>query len=42
VLAGTYGLKTLVDIGLAPQSALAKLGYRHYDRLDAMRADEKR
>jgi len=42
VLAGTYGIKTLVDIGLAPQSALAKLGYRHYDRLDAMRADEKR
>ncbi len=33
VLAGTYGLKTLVDIGLAPKSALAKLGYRHYDRL---------
>ena len=33
VLAGTYGLKTLVDIGLAPQTALRKLGYRHYDRL---------
>jgi len=42
VLAGTYALKTLVDIGLAPQSALTKLGYRHYDRLDAMRADENR
>ncbi len=33
VLAGTYGLKTLVDIGLAPKSALDKLGYHHYDRL---------
>ncbi|HJK92976.1 MAG TPA: 2-oxoglutarate and iron-dependent oxygenase domain-containing protein [Polyangiaceae bacterium LLY-WYZ-15_(1-7)] len=33
VLAGTYGLKTLVDIGLAPKDALEKLGYRHYDRL---------
>jgi hypothetical protein len=42
VLAGTYALKTLVDIGLAPESALTKLGYRHYDRLDAMRADERR
>ncbi len=37
VLAGTYGLKTLVDIGLAPKSALSKLGYRHYDRLAAAR-----
>jgi isopenicillin N synthase-like dioxygenase len=33
VLAGTYSLKTLVDIGLAPKSAVDKLGYRHYDRL---------
>ncbi len=33
VLAGTYGIKTLVDIGLAPESALQKLGYRHYERL---------
>ncbi|MAQ18958.1 MAG: oxidoreductase [Sandaracinus sp.] len=33
VLAGTYGLKTLVDIGLAPKTALNKLGYHHYDRL---------
>ena len=33
VLAGTYSLKTLVDIGLAPPSALDSLGYRHYDRL---------
>lgn len=33
VLAGTYGLKTLVDIGLAPKDALNKLGYHHYDRL---------
>lgn len=40
VLAGTYSLKTLVDIGLAPRSALEKLGYRHYDRLDEMRAGE--
>lgn len=40
VLAGTYSLKTLVDIGLAPKSALDKLGYRHYDRLDEMRAND--
>ncbi|RYE76616.1 MAG: isopenicillin N synthase family oxygenase, partial [Myxococcales bacterium] len=33
VLAGTYSIKTLVDIGLAPRTALDKLGYRHYDRL---------
>jgi len=38
VLAGTYSIKTLVDIGLAPREALDKLGYRHYDRLDAMRS----
>ncbi|MEM9191996.1 MAG: 2-oxoglutarate and iron-dependent oxygenase domain-containing protein [Myxococcota bacterium] len=37
VLAGTYGLKTLVDIGLAPKSALEKLGYRHYERLEEAR-----
>ncbi|MCA9576939.1 MAG: isopenicillin N synthase family oxygenase [Sandaracinaceae bacterium] len=37
VLAGTYSLKTLVDIGLAPREALDKLGYRHYGRLDAVR-----
>jgi isopenicillin N synthase-like dioxygenase len=37
VLAGTYGIKTLVDIGLAPKSALDKLGYRHYDRLATIR-----
>lgn len=37
VLAGTYGTKTLVDIGLAPAAALDKLGYRHYDRLASMR-----
>ncbi|MFT5356616.1 MAG: isopenicillin N synthase-like dioxygenase [Polyangiales bacterium] len=37
VLAGTYGLKTLVDIGLAPKEALNKLGYHHYDRLAAAR-----
>jgi isopenicillin N synthase-like dioxygenase len=40
VLAGTYGIKTLVDIGLAPPSALDKLGYRHYDRLATIRARE--
>ena len=28
VLAGTYRLKTLVDLGLAPESALARLGHR--------------
>ena len=33
VLAGTYGLKTLVDIGLAPSDAIESLGYRHYKRL---------
>ncbi|MBF5043211.1 isopenicillin N synthase family oxygenase [Aggregicoccus sp. 17bor-14] len=38
VLAGTYDIKTLVDIGLAPASALDQLGYRHYDRLDTQRA----
>lgn len=38
VLAGTYGIKTLVDIGLAPKTALDKLGYRHYDRLEHQRA----
>lgn len=40
VLAGTYGIKTLVDIGLAPASALSKLGYRHYDRLATIRQRE--
>ncbi len=39
VLAGTYGLKTLVDIGLAPASALEVLGYRHYDRLVKLRSE---
>ncbi|MGA9526173.1 MAG: 2-oxoglutarate and iron-dependent oxygenase domain-containing protein [Myxococcaceae bacterium] len=38
VLAGTYDIKTLVDIGLAPASALDQLGYRHYDRLNRQRA----
>ncbi len=37
VLAGTYAIKTLVDIGLAPPSAIDKLGYRHYDRLARIR-----
>ena len=40
VLAGTYATKTLVDIGLAPKSALDRLGYRHYGRLGAIRAEE--
>jgi len=41
VLAGTYAIKTLVDIGLAPRTALDKLGYRHYDRLDSIKAAER-
>lgn len=40
VLAGTYSLKTLVDIGLAPKTALERIGYRHYDRLNTIRARE--
>ncbi len=40
VLAGTYGMKTLIDIGLAPRSELDKLGYRAYDRLANIRAVE--
>jgi len=40
VLAGTYSMKTLVDIGLAPPSALDHLGYRHYGRLASVRAEE--
>ena len=40
VLAGTYSLKTLVDIGLAPRTALAQLGYRHYNRLATQRAND--
>lgn len=40
VLAGTYGLKTLVDIGLAPPETLHQLGYRHYDRLARIRAED--
>lgn len=42
VLAGTYAIKTLVDIGLAPKSALDRLGYRQYDRLGSIRASEIR
>ncbi len=38
VLAGTYGIKTLVDISMAPARSLDKLGYRHYDRLAGIRA----
>ena len=40
VLAGTYAIKTLVDIGLAPPAALDRLGYRQYDRLGSIRAQE--
>jgi len=40
VLAGTYAIKTLVDIGLAPANAIERLGYRHYDRLGTIRATE--
>ena len=42
VLAGNYALKTLVDIGLAPEKELNKLGYRHYRRLEDQRAQEQR
>jgi isopenicillin N synthase-like dioxygenase len=38
VLAGTYAIKTLVDISLAPSTTLDELGYRHYDRLADIRA----
>ncbi|MCA9495019.1 MAG: isopenicillin N synthase family oxygenase [Myxococcales bacterium] len=41
VLAGTYATKTLVDIGLAPPTALDQLGYRHYDRLSRLRDLER-
>ena len=41
VLAGTYDLKTLVDIHLAPPEALDQLGYRHYDRLAGQRSLRK-
>lgn len=41
VLAGTYAIKTLVDIGLAPPEALQKLGYRHYGRLAEIHAAER-
>lgn len=37
VLAGTYSIKTLADIGLAPKTVIDSLGYRHYDRLEAQR-----
>jgi len=40
VLAGNYAMKTLVDIGLAPQGTLQRLGYRHYDRLAKQRQSE--
>lgn len=40
VLAGNYGVKTLIDIGLAPASEMGRLGYRHYDRLATIRDRE--
>ena len=42
VLASTYDLKTLVDIGLAPRDALDALGYRNYDRLASAHAAERK
>lgn len=42
VLASTYDLKTLVDIGLAPREALDALGYRNYDRLASAHAVERK
>lgn len=39
VLAGTYAIKTLVDISLAPASSLDSFGYRHYGRLADIRAE---
>lgn len=41
VKAGTYNRKTLVDIGLAPEDALDRLGYTQYERLDRMREAEE-
>jgi isopenicillin N synthase-like dioxygenase len=41
VMVGTYNLKTLVDIGLAPKEALGRLGYTQYERLGKIRDDEK-
>ena len=40
VLGGTYNVKTLVDIGLAPEEAIDRLGYTQYARLDDIRAQE--
>ena len=42
VLASTYDLKTLVDIGLAPREALDALGYRNYDRLASAHSAERK
>ncbi len=42
VLASTYAVKTLVDIGLAPSEALNALGYRHYARLEDIRRVERK
>ncbi|MFP4598371.1 MAG: isopenicillin N synthase family dioxygenase [Persicimonas sp.] len=40
VMVGTYNLKTLVDIGLAPEEALDRLGYTKYERLGEIRKAE--
>ncbi|MFW5968481.1 MAG: isopenicillin N synthase family oxygenase, partial [Persicimonas sp.] len=40
VRAGTYAIKTLVDIGLAPEEALDRLGYTQYERLGKMREED--
>ena len=40
VLAGSYDIKTLHDIGLAPASAIAKLGYRHHARFAPIRVED--
>jgi isopenicillin N synthase-like dioxygenase len=38
VLAGTYDVKILVDIGLAPVEALERLGYSNQDRIEPQAA----
>lgn len=40
VLSGTYAIKTLADIALAPKSVVDRLGYRQYDRLAGIRKAE--
>lgn len=40
VMTGTYNVKTLVDIGLAPEEALDRFGYTQYGRLGEIREKE--